>query len=221
LKFAHDPAGLHHEHACLSALTRPHPQLIRLYSRETPLGGPDLRFVAGRLALTLGFVPGIALERVLRRRTPSVAWSLTVARQLVAALAELHARGIVHHDVRPANVIVRSGRDGPRAVLVDLGAAEWLASPRSHAVYGARSCVPPERSSAQPQPPSVQTDIFGLGVLLQGLVAHGARTPALAALIEDATAPDPQVRRALLPSVETFGERLASVATCYAKEDQP
>jgi transcriptional regulator with GAF, ATPase, and Fis domain/serine/threonine protein kinase len=77
--------------------------------------------IAGRPYLALEWVSGYALDvaRVpdARRRL----FALAVARDVGEALAELHATGVAHGDVKPENVVVDERRDGAHAVLVDLG----------------------------------------------------------------------------------------------------
>jgi serine/threonine protein kinase len=48
---------------------------------------------------------------------------LTVARQMAKALLAAHQKGILHRDVKPANVLVRQEDEGPRALLIDFGLA--------------------------------------------------------------------------------------------------
>ena len=228
LKLAYPAAtpSLHDEHAHLAAPGNFHPHLGCLYGRRHPGIAPDFGFtapgVAGRRAyLALAYQPGRSLNRLLplRRTARRISWSLEVARQVAQALAHLHRRGIVHHDVRAANIIVRSGRDGvPHCTLIDLGSAETPAAPRRRAVYGTAGHLPPERIADPPAPASPLVDIFGLGVLLQALTAGLPRSPALAALIADATAPNPVQRAAALPDMETLLARLGCAK--YPRSDE-
>lgn len=221
LKLGHTASSLHDEHAHLAGLGAPHPHLGCLYSRRFAGVGPDLGLLPGlsaqgRYVLALAFVPGAPLDRRLsRRRAPPLGWGLAVARQVAAALGQLHGQGLVHHDVRPANVIVWTERGAPHAVLVDLGASELLHAPRPHAVYGSPPFLAPERRGARPAPPTASVDIFGLGVLLRALAGGHPASPALAALIADSTEPDPARRAASIPSVASFEERLAELARCH------
>lgn len=79
------------------------------------------------LSLTLRLEPGQSLDRFLdaegasQRCTLSRAAGDTILRQMASALAHLHARRIVHDDVKPDNIMWDPARG--RAVLVDFGAA--------------------------------------------------------------------------------------------------
>ena len=207
------------EHRHLAAAGAHHPHLACLYSGRfgATVTQPDLglaragAWTEARLCLGLAFEPGPPLSRLLRRWKawrPAVRWSVKVATQVARALVHLHERGVVHHDVHPANVIIRPG---PHAVLVDLGAAETPGNPRRRAIYGATPWLPPERRSPQPAPASPLVDIYGVGALLRVLTAHMAVPQALSALITEATAADPACRGAALPTMVALAERLEAL----------
>src|SRR5207244_10095315 len=65
-------------------------------------------------------VAGISLRNRLEQGRLSLEESLTVARSLLSALAEVHSRGILHGDVKPEDVIVRRARI-EQAVLTVFG----------------------------------------------------------------------------------------------------
>ncbi len=134
---------------------------------------------------------------------------LQIFLKVAAALGHAHARGVLHLDIKPANVVV--GKVGD-VYLVDWGIA------RARVAHGAADDVrlgtprymAPEQLNAALEPIDERTDIFGLGALLfavatrrpppkhtgdlrEGL-AH-ARVPSrLAAIIAKATAPVPEDR---------------------------
>jgi serine/threonine protein kinase len=221
VKLAHGPSAdcLHDEHQHLAGNWAGHPHLVSLYSRRFGGGARDLGYcavAAGRATrtyLALAYEPGLPLDRALaiRRAPPSPAWSVALALQVAGALEQLHLRGVVHHDVRPANLIVRGGAR-PHGVLIDLGAAETPGAPRRRAVYGAPRHLPPERAAAAPEPATYLVDVFGLGRLLGALTAGAAITAPLADLIAEATAAEPARRGAAFPSMAALGERLSQVA---------
>ena len=78
----------------------------------------------GLVYFTMPFIEGESLARRLERegRLP-VADVVTIVREVADALAYAHANGVVHRDVKPANVLI----DGGHAVVADFGVAKALA----------------------------------------------------------------------------------------------
>ncbi|MSP58911.1 MAG: hypothetical protein EXR72_00970 [Myxococcales bacterium] len=75
---------------------------------QTPLVAPLLFFGrdAGSLYLVMPFVPGVTLAERLHGERLGVAGALALGRALLGALAEAHEHGVLHRDVKPANLIV-------------------------------------------------------------------------------------------------------------------
>lgn len=95
-----------------------HPHVVRTLS---------YREEANVYCLALEFIPGQTLrERVLRRGPLPVAEASRIFADVAAGLAHLHDHGLIHRDVKPANIMIRP--DGP-AVLLDLGLAMALGEP--------------------------------------------------------------------------------------------
>ncbi len=204
--------GLHDEHAWLARSGPACPGLARLYSRGPgDLGYLTLADQPRRPFLALAYLPGPTLERLLarrRRRGLPPGLAAQIAAQVAAALDHLHrAVGIVHHDVRPANLIVGPGRR-PRATLIDLGAAESLAAPRRRHVYGAPGYLAPESLAGAPASPLA--DVYGLGMTLRAMLGDQAAPTDLAEIIRDATQGDPRRRGAAIPDMTTMINRLAA-----------
>lgn len=221
LKLAHptEADSLHDMHGHLAAHAA-HPHLPLLYSRRFPGLARDFGLAPAAPAgrpwlpyLATVYVPGQTLECALRLpQPPDPGWAVSIAIQLADALAHLHRGGVVHHDVRAANIVVRRRPGGePHSTLIDLGAAETPAAPRRRAVYGVADHLPPERLSACPAPPTPHVDIYGLGILLRQLTAATPRSPALCALLADATAADPGRRHAALPDMGALAARLVAL----------
>src|SRR3990170_7542459 len=77
------------------------------------------------------------------------------------ALAALHAKGIVHRDVKPENVVVRGGT---APVLIDLGIALVVGTPDGLARVGTAPYVAPEQ--ARGEPVDGRADIYALGQMI-------------------------------------------------------
>jgi hypothetical protein len=123
----------------------------------------------GRPFLAMELVDGEDLGRRLERRGRlSPQESFAIAHAVASALAHAHARGVVHRDVKPQNVLLA----GADVKLVDFGLArvETLASMTgSSLLWGSPEYMAPElftRGRADPR-----TDIFSLGVLMHEMLA--------------------------------------------------
>jgi eukaryotic-like serine/threonine-protein kinase len=123
----------------------------------------------GKPWLVMKHVPARSLQEILEQEGPLP--PVAVARiglDLLAALEAAHAIGIVHRDVKPANVLVSS--DG-RACLTDFGIATTTGD-SSLTTYGtligSPSYMAPERANGEEPRPSV--DLWSLGATLYAAV---------------------------------------------------
>jgi hypothetical protein len=108
-------------------------------------------------------------ERLLRSPMP-VAEAVAVAEQLCRALASAHARGIVHCDVKPANVLLS---DDGRVKVGDFGVARLAGGGTSQAlsatVAGTPRYMAPEQ--ARGRRTTAATDVYSAGVVLYEMLA--------------------------------------------------
>jgi Tol biopolymer transport system component/tRNA A-37 threonylcarbamoyl transferase component Bud32 len=105
----------------------------------------------GRLFLAMRYVPGTDLARVLREGGPlEPARCIAILRQIAEALDEAHANGLVHSDVKPANVLLAepsSRRSSDQAYLTDFGLVKPAEADRQTAAgvfMGTRDYAAPE-----------------------------------------------------------------------------
>lgn len=95
----------------------------------------------------------------------SVATALRYTRQIAEGLATIHAAGIVHRDVKPANIMVRD--DGALA-LVDFGIAKELSGhetlTQNGELLGTPHYMSPEQIKSEPL--DARSDLYSLGALL-------------------------------------------------------
>jgi two-component system sensor kinase len=128
----------------------------------------DMAWADDRLCLVRPFVPGESLQSCLRRGPLTLADTLTVGRCLFSALEELHGRGIVHRDVRPAHIMLRAEQPLTGAVLVDCDAARITQTDISfdERSLDAARYRSPEQTGSLDFAVSETADLYSAGVVL-------------------------------------------------------
>lgn len=118
--------------------------------------------------LTMEYIPGITLERIIEQRAPMATRPLVeLAMQITAGLAAAHTAGVIHRDLKPANVLV--GDDG-RAVITDFGIARATSQEsgtRTGAMLGTPHYMAPEQVLGRPA--DARSDLYAMGVILYAL----------------------------------------------------
>src|SRR5215218_9286217 len=158
-----------------SAARLSHPNIVAVFDSGTD---------AGLHYLVMEYVPGQSLAELLARQgrlTPRQAAELGV--EVCAALAAAHAQGLVHRDVKPANVLV--GDDG-RVKVTDFGIVKAAATTLTGTgtVLGTAAYLSPEQ--AQGGPVDARSDLYSLGCVLYELLCgsppfgSGADSPPVA-----------------------------------------
>jgi serine/threonine-protein kinase len=147
-----------------------HPNLVAIYDTHADDEG---------VLIVMEYVDGETLADALRRGPLAPPRALEVLRGLAGAVDYAHGEGIVHRDVKPANVLL--GTDG-RIKLADLGIATAVEGTRitmSGTVLGTAAYMAPEQLEGHS--PGPVADIYSLGVVawesLSGKRAYEGRTP--------------------------------------------
>ncbi|HHN94228.1 MAG TPA: serine/threonine protein kinase, partial [Anaerolineae bacterium] len=137
-----------------------HPNLVRV---------TDFFEEGGNAYLVMDFVEGESLGEIIARMGALDEKQVLIwAQQLLDALAYCHARGVIHRDIKPQNVIINP--DG-QAVLVDFGLVKlWNPNdPRTRTAMrgmGTPEYAPPEQYDAQGAHTDSRSDIYSLGATL-------------------------------------------------------
>jgi serine/threonine-protein kinase len=164
-----------------------HPNLVSVFDTETYEEG---------VLIVMEYVEGETLADALARGPLETRRAIEVIRELASALDHVHAQGIVHRDVKPANVLL--GVDGS-VKLADLGvglATDLTRITQSGQVLGTPAYMSPEQiDGATPAPAG---DIYALGAVayevLTGRKARKGKTP-LEVAHRVTTEPPPDLRR--------------------------
>lgn len=129
----------------------------------------DLGTHQGRRFVVMEFVDGKDLQAVLVRDTAGLAVrrALSLAAEVAEILAAAHAGGVVHGDLKPANLMVQ---EGGHVKICDFGTAglRRAGAVVGDAMYGSPAYAAPERWRGEPA--TSGTDLYALGCLLYALL---------------------------------------------------
>ncbi|HYZ19290.1 MAG TPA: serine/threonine-protein kinase [Gaiellaceae bacterium] len=134
-----------------------HPNVIPIYDADE---------VDGVLYLAMRYVDGPTVQSLIRERAPlSPTETRRLAEQIGGALDAAHRAGLVHRDVKPANILV--AESGKHAYLCDFGLAKLTSSKgatHTGSFFGTVDYCAPEQ--IQGEPVDGRADVYSLGCVL-------------------------------------------------------
>jgi uncharacterized protein (TIGR03067 family) len=154
--------------------------------------------------LVMEFVPGETLQQKLDRTGPlDIPEVLRLGRQIAEGLAAAHATGLIHRDVKPANVLIEGGPHG-RAKLTDFGlarAADDASISQSGVVAGTPLYMAPEQAKGDTL--DHRADLFSLGSVLYTMLTGrpAFRASTTLAVLKRVADDEPRPIREVIPEV--------------------
>ena len=189
-----------------------HPGLVAVYDIGTQDEQPFL---------VMELVEGETLAQLIRRGPLEPRHAASLGGQLAASLQAIHDAGVIHRDVKPANVMVRAADDGTpwRTKLTDFGIARLVDGTRltsTGLLLGTAQYLSPEQTIGETV--SYPSDVYALGLVLLECLTGGPAFPGVG--IETAV-----VRLTRQPEVPValggqWGALLAAM-TAREPEDRP
>ncbi|OGH63229.1 MAG: hypothetical protein A3G34_15365 [Candidatus Lindowbacteria bacterium RIFCSPLOWO2_12_FULL_62_27] len=135
-----------------------HPNIVSIY---------DVAKEGGKWLLAMEFIDGPTLKELLKRGPLSPPDSLAVLAALLSALENAHENGIVHRDVKPANILIRAGAVRAENVkLMDFGLAKVTTESsilRKGMVAGTAAYMSPEQVRGEKV--DHRTDLYACGCI--------------------------------------------------------
>src|SRR6266540_1182205 len=212
-QYAHDPAFLaRFRREAQAAASLSHPNIVAVFDTGSQ---DDIWFIV------MEYVAGRTLRDVINAEGPvHPARAAEICADVASGLAGAHARGVVHRDVKPGNVMLTT--DG-KVKVMDFGIARASAAPsitQTAAVVGTAQYIAPEQ--AQGLEVDARTDVYALGCclyeMLTGQVPFTGPTPV--AIAYQHVQEDPTPPRALNPDVPVPLERVCLKAMAKRPEDR-
>jgi WD40 repeat protein len=158
-----------------------HPNIVRLYDS----GRANMRHW-----FAMEFIDGGLLREHLDAHRPGVRDVLILFVKICRAVAYAHARGVIHRDLKPGNILV--DRNGEPHIL-DFGLAKPINSAtdgldtlatQAGEFFGTLAYASPEQASCNPQAVDVRTDVYALGMVLHEMLTGNSPYPTRGSMSE-------------------------------------
>ena len=190
-----------------------HPHIVPVFD-----AGSD----GGVSYIAAAFIKGRPLSEAIRRDGVNFQRAARITRDLAEALAYAHTQGIVHRDVKPANVLLDRNN---QPHLTDFGlatrAAESARLTREGAVLGTPAYMAPEQAEGQQGPARPASDQYSLGaVLYELLTGQLPFTGPPALVLYNAVHTEPPPPRSLRPGLPRDLETVCLKAMAKRPEDR-
>jgi serine/threonine protein kinase len=180
--------------------------------------------IDGIYYLTMAYIKGRPLSALIDRDRPlPQRWVAAAVHKLALALAEAHARGVIHRDLKPTNVMVAAKRN---LVILDFGlawrvGAEEARLTKAGAILGTPAYMSPEQFSGDAAVIDPRCDIYSLGVIFYELLT--ARRPyegTTAAVMGQILFRDPEPPSSYRPDLDARLEAICLKAMAKKAEDR-
>jgi serine/threonine protein kinase len=154
----------HREAKVVSTLS--HPNIVHIY-----LFGhlPD-----GNLYIIQEFIRGRSLAADMSRGTIGLRRTLHIVDQVLSAIGEAHANGVIHRDLKPENVMLTSvGDDMDFVKILDFGVAKRITTQtfatRDGLIFGSPRYISPEAAQGEKVDP--RSDLYSVGVVMYQMLS--------------------------------------------------
>lgn len=164
-------ARFRHEAQILGQLK--HPGIAQIYEAGTDPASGDAFFA-------MEFIEGTPLSTFCDSKSLPPAARIELVAKVCDAVQHAHAKGVIHRDLKPGNILVEVSDTGdPQPKVLDFGVAKLTATDEPSAtlaldagrIVGTLGYMSPEQFSAKPEDVDTRSDVYALGVILYQLLA--------------------------------------------------
>ena len=162
--------------------------------------------------IVMELVEGRDLSQILRSEGPMAAErTVAIVAQICAALAHAHSAGIIHRDVKPANIIIS---EGDRVKVTDFGIARAAGDSKltlTGSVLGTAQYISPEQANGAAL--THRSDIYSLGIVvyecLTGALPFTGSSPMAVAMrhVNDDVPPPSEIDRSIPDGLDGVVDR--------------
>ena len=149
-----------------------HPNIVRVHEAFEALG---------TAYYVMPYIEAKELHKVIPTEAVDEAWLLPILKAVLSALDYLHAKNLLHRDLKPGNILLQA--DGT-PILIDFGTARALQTERSATMVGTPGYTPIEQITTHGKR-GAWTDIYALGATCYRLITGQLPPEANARLAED------------------------------------
>ena len=199
-----------------SAANLDHPNIVPVYAAGE---------AAGSLYIAMRYVAGGDLRTLLETHGPlSLAQATSIVAAVAHALDAAHAQGMIHRDVKPANILIDSRSGQEHYYLSDFGITKIVSSGRSLTstgqIVGTIDYIAPEQ--IQGKPVDSRADLYALGCVLYQCLTGAVPFPRdeTAALMWAHVHEDPPPVTALRPDLPPQIDHIVAKAIAKQPEDR-
>lgn len=192
-----------------------HPNVLKIYDALLSSDGGDIYLVTE-------YMQHGSLARYNSRHPLLVELNNRVVNQVGSALSALHQAGIIHCDIKPANILIDSTYN---CRLADFGVSTLMGGGIAKNITGTPPYVAPER--LQGCAPSISSDIYSMGVILHemtsdkpfGEIVNYDLTNSIDSIVKKATAANPNDRYQTIDDLIKDYRDPASGPTVFLKKN--
>lgn len=147
-----------------------HPNIARVFDA----GATD----TGRPFFAMELVTGVPITRFCDEHQLATSDRLALFATVCEAVQHAHAKGVIHRDIKPGNVLVSLIDGKPVPKVIDFGIAKAISQPLTERtlftqmgrMVGTPEYMSPEQADSSPMDVDTRTDVYSLGVLLYELL---------------------------------------------------